>query len=78
MTLDHNEGNCKCFGRVAAGLAGGVVSGLDAIGLRGLVKKNRVDLFGVNVGSGCKGAETEVIVVAVKRLGSVFCRMVAS
>ena len=40
MTLDHNEGNCRCLGRLIAGLAGGEVSGLEAMGLKGLVKKN--------------------------------------
>ena len=65
MTLDHNEGNWRCLGRLIAGLAGGEVSGLEAMGLRGLVKKNLVDRLGVNVGSGCKGADTAVTVVAI-------------
>ena len=66
MTLDHKEGNCKCLGRTTAGLPGGEFSGLEAMGLKGLVKKNLLDRLGVNVGSGCKGAETAVTVVAME------------
>jgi hypothetical protein len=58
MNLDKMLGNCSCFGltdAVGVGLLGGEVSGLDAIGDNGLLKKNLVDLLGVREGSGCKG-----------------------
>ena len=68
---------CKCLGRLlppeAKGLEGGEFSGLDAIGDKGLLKKNRFGLFGVKSdGSGCKGAECTVVEVGVDMFDSSF------
>ena len=57
----------------ANGLEGGEFSGLDAMGDKGLLKKNRLGLFGVNSdGSGCKGAECTVVDECVETLDSSF------
>ena len=62
-SLERMFGSCRCLGRWdETGESGGVFSGEEAIGLRGLAGRKssrRLERFGVKFGSGWSGATVE-------------------